>query len=151
MKPWGHWSQPGVRDGEEAKHPFPHRTHLFTDCQLRRQECGDRSCAKHGGGQREESSEEEVEGQAERGRKEVGVSEEEKEEATYAEAEVHNMTVVRLRGAGTAALLAAFSKATPAYAALSKLSPIATASSSVLPDPFDQVGLEDDSQDAVHL
>ena len=130
VRPWGHWSREGIQDGEEPRHPFPHRSHLFTDCTARRSACTDSSCAKHGRWREEEegegsdNDEEEAHEAAAsaRAREGRGVCGEEKE-AVSAGVRVHdNMAVVRLRGAGDAALLAAFSRATPAYAALSKLS-----------------------------
>ena len=117
-RPWGHWSQRGIRDGEEPRHPFPHTAQLFRVCTASKRSCTDRLCAKHGEGEGESEEEEEAAASAAaRGRR---VSEEEKEGGWGAS--VHdNMSVVRLRGAGDAALLAAFSRATPAYAALTKL------------------------------
>ena len=127
LRPWGHWSGAGLKDGQEPKYPFPHRTHLFTDCALPRAHCTDGRCAMHGRGCEDDGDGDSDDSD---GASTAATPSEEKERSAEvaeekdgggdAAAYSDNMTVVRLRGAGDAALLAAFSRATPAYAALSK-------------------------------
>ena len=131
---WGHWNNEGRKDGEEPRFPFPHRTFLFRECSLDRRQCVDRWCAKHGE-QGQDDSEDEDEQQRQRAAaaqqraaeeearsSRLRQSEEEKEtmDADVEAARRSNMHSVSLRGAGDAALQAAFSRASPAYAALSR-------------------------------
>ena len=130
-RPWGHWAQAGLT--EEPKYPFPGRKFIFKDCPLRKAECSDPWCAKHyrRAGDAEVEAEEEVveERKVER---EVEAVEADLDVVEDGVGAVDNMAVVRLRGASDRALKAAFSRATPAYAALAKKTDKALADSTEL-------------------